>query len=627
MDVRDLDGVERIVAYSTLQRDPGALLVSVGLDKAQTLTEIAHRTERGVLLIILGTSLVLGLTWMGARRFIHRPLGQLVEVANQWRFSDYSRRVHICDRRSDIARVGDAFNAMAETLEVRERELREAKDEAEAAAARIKTVFESTTDGVIIIDHDWRIGYVSERAKTELTAGRDLVGMSLCAAFPNLVGTRVDKRLRAAMSKQRPVKFEMFLSQCDTWHKVNAFPSSQGLIVYCHDVTEHKRILAERRLMEEQLHQSQKMEAVGQLTGGIAHDFNNLLTVVIGNLELIELSAGDNEDITNLTAAARRAADRGAKLTGQLLAFSRRQKLEPKLVFADRLIHDFHDLIRRAVGSGCEIELVSDERLWPCHVDPAQLESALLNLALNGRDAMPNGGLLRIEARNAVLEDGQVSGLTPGHYVSLSVRDTGCGMSSSTLSRVFEPFFTTKEAGKGTGLGLSMVYGFARQSGGHVTIESAVGVGTTVTLYLPKAELPSPSGTEAEGDATVPAGSARVLVVDDNEALLNVTAAMLVKLGYQFVAARSAEEALGILNREGRFDLLFSDIGLPDGMSGVELAREVERRASGIKVLLTTGYTDGTLPQQQAACGFAIIAKPYYQADLARSLSSVLHEA
>jgi CheY-like chemotaxis protein len=255
------------------------------------------------------------------------------------------------------------------------------------------------------------------------------------------------------------------------------------------------------------------------------------------------------------------------------------------------------------------------------------LESALLNLVINGRDAMPSGGLLRIEARNTILDDGQISGLPPGPYVSLSVRDTGCGMSPGTLSRVFEPFFTTKESGKGTGLGLSMVYGFARQSGGHVAIQSAIGVGTTVTLYLPKAELPSHPGTETEGEASIPAGSARILVVDDNEALLRVTTAMLTNLGYQVVAVRSAGEALGILKREGRFDLLFSDIGLPDGMSGVELAREAERCASGIKVVLTTGYTDGTLPQHQATAGFAMIAKPYYQADLARALWSALHEA
>jgi signal transduction histidine kinase/CheY-like chemotaxis protein len=626
IDVRDLDGVERITGYATLSSDSGALLVSVGLNKAQAFTAIAHRTERGVLLIILGTSLVLGLSWMGARRFIDRPLGQLVEVANRWRRGDYAHRAHIRDRRSDIARVGDAFNAMADTLEVRERGLREAKDAAEAAAAQIRTVFESTTDGVVIIDRDWRVGDVNERARTELAAGRDLVGTSLWAAFPDWVGTEADECLRTAMSEQHPVQFEMFLSQRDTWHEVNAFPFSQGLAVYCRDVTEHKRALAERRLMEEQLHQSQKMEAVGQLTGGIAHDFNNLLAVVIGNLELIEGHAGDNEDIKDLVEAARRTADRGAKLTGQLLAFSRRQTLEPKVVFADRLIRDFHDLIRRAVGDGCEIELIGQEGLWACHVDPAQLESALLNLALNGRDAMPSGGRLRIEARNAMLDGGQVSGLAPGPYVSLSVRDTGSGMSAGTLSRVFEPFFTTKDVGKGTGLGLSMVYGFARQSGGHVAIQSAVGVGTTVTLYLPKAELPSPAGTEAEDKTSIPTGSARVLVVDDNEALLRVTATMLAKLGYQVVAAQSAGEALGILKREGRFDLLLSDIGLPDGMSGIELAREAERCASGIKVLLTTGYTDTTLRQHQATGGFAMIAKPYYQADLARALWSVLHE-
>ena len=258
----------------------------------------------------------------------------------------------------------------------------------------------------------------------------------------------------------------------------------------------------------------------------------------------------------------------------------------------------------------------------------ALLETALLNLALNARDAMPDGGVLKIETRNIVLgRGGQWPAARPDRMSRCLSGTPAAGCRPKSADRVFEPFFTTKEVGKGTGLGLSMVYGFVRQSGGHIAIESALGVGTTFTLYLPKAEPPSHPGTETEGEAAIPAGSARVLVVDDNEALLRVTTAMLTKLGYLVVAARSAGEALGILKRDGRFDLLFSDIGLPDGMSGVELAREAERCASGIKVVLTTGYTDGTLPQHQATRGFAMIAKPYYQADLARTLWSVLHEA
>jgi signal transduction histidine kinase len=207
------------------------------------------------------------------------------------------------------------------------------------------------------------------------------------------------------MSDQRPGSFETFSSRRGAWYAINAFPSSEGLAVYFRDVTEHKHALEARRLIEEQLHQSQKMEAVGQLTGGVAHDFNNLLMVVLGNLALIEGRAGVNDSIRQLAAAARKAADRGAKLTAQLLAFSRRQRLNPKVVYADVLIREFQGLIRRAVGEACDIKLITDEQLWPCHVDPAQLETALLNLALNGRDAMPDGGVIEIEARNVVLDE------------------------------------------------------------------------------------------------------------------------------------------------------------------------------------------------------------------------------
>lgn len=237
----------------------------------------------------------------------------------------------------------------------------------------------------------------------------------------------------------------------------------------------------------EQFHQSQKMESVGQLTGGVAHEFNNLLAVVSANLELIE--AGDDiAKARQFAAAARRAVDRGAKLTAQLLAFSRRQVLNPKPVDANQLVSEIQELIRKAVGEACRVKVQTYEGLWLCHVDPSRLETALLNLSLNARDAMPNGGVLEIEMKNTVVNEGAVAGCSPGSYVGLIVRDTGPGMPPEVRDRVFEPFFTTKEVGKGTGLGLSMVYGFVRQSGGHIAVESAVGRGTTVALYLPKAK-------------------------------------------------------------------------------------------------------------------------------------------
>jgi CheY-like chemotaxis protein len=378
--------------------------------------------------------------------------------------------------------------------------------------------------------------------------------------------------------------------------------------------------------MQAQLHQSQKMESVGQLTGGVAHDFNNLLTVVSGNFELIE-DAAENGRVRELAAAGLRAAGRGAQLTAQLLAFSRRQKLNPKLVCANQLISEFQGIICQAVGGGCEVKLRADERLWRCHVDPSLLETALLNLALNGRDAMPNGGVLMIETRNVVLDEGAVAGCLPGSYIKVSVTDTGCGMPPEVRDRVFEPFFTTKEVGKGTGLGLSMVYGFVRQSGGYVAVESAPGAGTTVALYLPKATQKPDAWVEAIQPHAIPKGSERILVVEDNEDILEVTSAMLTTFGYRVLCARNGAEAIQMFESGEEFDLLFSDVVMPNGMSGIELAREARRLSKGIKVLLTSGYAGDVLERHQAVGEFPIIDKPYHLADLARRLQSILHEA
>jgi signal transduction histidine kinase len=631
IDQVDVDGVERIVGYSALKEDAGALLITVGLDKSQAFGQIQRSTRLGVLLIVLSTSIVLVLTWLGARRFIQDPLGQLVEAANQWRLGDYTRRVDIRDKRSEIARVGEAFNAMADALKERARELSDAKEnaedareKAEQAAARITTIFESMTDCVIIVDPCWNVTYLNERAKARLSGERNLIGTNLCEAFPDAITPEIGARFHEAISKQRLASFETFYRNVS--YDVHAFTSGEGIAVLFRDITEQKHAVEARHLVEEQLHQSQKMEAVGQLTGGVAHDFNNLLMVISGNLELIENRAV-KESVRELAAVARKAADRGASLIAQLLAFSRRQKLNPKPVQADVLIRDFQKLIRRAAGEGCEVKLVADAQLWTCHVDPAQLQTAILNLTLNARDAMPNGGTLTIEMRNIALHDDASVGVASGSYIRLSVRDTGCGMTREALDRAFEPFFTTKEVGKGTGLGLSMVYGFVRQSGGHVTIDSAIGVGTTVNLYLPRVVGASDLATDATQIQDVPAGSGRILVVEDDEDVLSVTSAMLTQLGYQVVPARNAKEAIILLTGGDRFDLLFSDVVMPQGITGVELALRARKHCSNIKILLTSGYAEDVLRQHGATGKFAIIGKPFSRAELARHVQSAMRGA
>jgi len=624
-DIVDLDGVRRIVGYSALGDDYGGLVISFGIDKARAFAEIQHRMERGIFLICLSTALALVLISLGARRFIHRPLGKLVEAANRWRIGEFSRRVDIRGK-SEIAGVAEAFNTMADALEHREQELSEAKERAEEAAARITMIFESTTDSVVIIDPIGRISYLNGPA-WKLIENRDFLGMTLMEILPDVTDVEVLNKLRQAISDQRPVSVEMFCAGRNAWYAINAFPSSEGIAVFLRDITEHKNAVEARRAIEAQFHHSQRMEAVGQLTGGVAHDFNNLLMVVSANLELID-DATDVCKVRQHANTVRRAIDRGTKLTSQLLAFSRQQVLNPKVVNANQLISAFLGLIRQPVGARCEVTLQIDDKLWLCRVDPALLETALLNLALNARDAMPDGGVLTIKTRNVVVDErSAVAGRVPGSYIQISVADTGCGMTPEVRDRVFEPFFTTKEVGKGTGLGLSMVYGFVRQSGGHIDITSAVGAGTTIDLYLPQAtQMPDAEINHVQPTA-IPAGSERILLVDDNEDLLDVTSTMLTGLGYQVSIARNGAEALQIFDSGREFELLLSDIVMPNGMNGVELAREARRLRENIKILLTSGYAEDVLERHNAVGEFSIIDKPFRLADLARRLHSILREA
>jgi PAS domain S-box-containing protein len=621
VDSLNVDGTERVEGYSALGPEFGGLVVSFGLDKAQALAEIQRHTQRGFFVIALSTSLVLLVVWLGARHFIDRPLCQLVDTANQFRLGEYSRRIDIRDK-SEISRVASAFNSMADALERRELELSMAKEHAEAAAARITMIFESTSDSVVIVDRDWRINYLNGSALALIANSQELIGKDVSEVLPESAEVDFLGQLRKATDEQRAASLETRCHRSGLWYAINVFPSSQGLAIFFRDITGHKRALEARRLTEEQLHQSQKMESVGQLTGGVAHDFNNLLTVVSGNLELIE-EATDNSRVQQFAAAARRATERGAKLTGQLLTFSRRQKLNPKPVNANELIVDFVELIQQAVGGGCELRLRTAEPLWHCHIDPSLLETALLNLALNGRDAMADGGVLQIETDNVVL-DNEGADHPAGSYVRLSVTDTGSGIPPEVRDRVFEPFFTTKEIGKGTGLGLSMVYGFVRQSGGRITIDSTVGAGTTVALYLPTATRKP--AFEAVDDKAEPilGGTERILVVDDNADLLDVTSEMLRTLGYQVASASNGTEAIELLERGEEFQLLFSDIVMPNGMNGVELARKATLRNKRIKVLLTSGFAGGILEQHRDLNEFLIIDKPFRLPDLARYVRSIL---
>jgi signal transduction histidine kinase len=394
-----------------------------------------------------------------------------------------------------------------------------------------------------------------------------------------------------------------------------------------HHATGAIQDVTERRQVEEQLRQSQKIEAVGRLTGGIAHDFNNLLTVVIGSLDLAMDRVQD--DTKTMVENALRAAERGAALVRQLLAFSRKQTLMPEALDLNRLAGGMRDLLRRTLGADIEIEMRLHASLWPAVADKGQVESALLNLALNARDAMPSGGRLTIETDNASLDENYASRnneAIPGDYVMLAVADTGSGMAPDVVGRAVEPFFTTKEVGKGSGLGLSMIYGFVKQSGGHLKICSELGRGTTVRLYLPRGA--AAVAAEAAGTAVAPEpprGSETVLVVEDDADVRAFVVAQLRDFGYRVIEAADGLEAQAILAGSGRIDLLFTDVVMPRGMTGRELAEEAHRTRPGLKTLLTSGYTEDSIADAtDAEPGVHFLAKPYKRQDLAVKIRASL---
>lgn len=388
--------------------------------------------------------------------------------------------------------------------------------------------------------------------------------------------------------------------------------------------------LTGQRQLEDQLRQAQKMEAVGQLTGGLAHDFNNLLTGMMGNMELLQirLERGKLDDADRFILAAQGAGRRAASLTQRLLAFSRRQTLDPKPTDINRLIAGVEDLLRRTVGPTTDIEVVGAVGLWPAMIDATQLESAILNLCINARDAMPDGGRITIETANRWLDDrtARMRDLTPGQYLSICVTDTGTGMSPETIERAFEPFYTTKPIGQGTGLGLSMIYGFARQSNGQVRIYSELGQGTTICIYLPRyaGDALLPDEEEAIATATAASGET-ILVVDDEATIRHLVDEVLDEQGYTVIGAADGASAIKVLQSGAKIDLLITDVGLPNGMNGRQVADAARSLRPGLKVLFITGYAENAaVGNGHVEPGMELLTKPFAMQALASKVGEMM---
>jgi signal transduction histidine kinase/DNA-binding response OmpR family regulator len=523
----------------------------------------------------------------------------------------------------------------------------------------LQRLFEQAPGFICVLRGPDHVYELANAAYRRLVGGRDLIGKTLRAVLPEVEGQgfcelldSVYRSARPYIGRAAPVELHNDPAQgpalryLDFIYQPVLDPTGQviGIFVQGSDVTEQK--LAQDALSRHQaeletlvtertaeltaaqgaLQRSHKLEAIGKLTGGVAHDFNNILQVVGGNLELLQHRGGDPR-VQNLLQVALHAVERGGKLCSHLLAFARRQPLQPVVVNPARIVADMDDLLRRALGETIHIETVRAGGQWHTVVDPNQLENVILNLAINARDAMPNGGRLTIEIANAMLDDDYVAAepdVRPGQYVMIAVSDTGCGMARDVLERACEPFFTTKPEGAGTGLGLSMAYGFVKQTGGHFRIYSEVGEGTTVRLYFPRT-FEAEDATTRLSDVVPQGGRETVLVVEDDPAVQGTVVEMLGSLGYRVLKADNATDAYGIVKSGLPIDLLFTDVVMPGPMRSPELARLARALLPDLAVLFTSGYTQNAIVHGgRLDAGVELLSKPYGRDQLARKVRHVL---
>ncbi len=553
---------------------------------------------------------------------LHDASGALIGAVNML--------VDITDRKKAEEAKEQLNQTLEQRVEERTREMAEAFDRLRVSEERFRLLVQGVTDyAIFMLDTDgsvtnWNLG--AERIYGYSAV--EIVG-SHFSRFHN----EKDRQRRlpeiALDTARRTGRYEgegwrVRKDGTTLWVSaiIDAIHDDAGKLVGFAKIT---RDLTERRAADEQLRQAQKMEAVGQLTGGVAHDFNNLLTAIIGNLEMLATALPEPSATKRYAEAALRAAARGGRLTEHLLAFSRRQEIRPQTVSVNDILSETLILCQKTVGEGVELEVRLQPGIWACHIDPAQFEAAILNLAANARDAMCRTGRLTIATENVTAGDSEGIDLIAGEYVVVSVTDAGCGMTADELARAFEPFFTTKEVGKGTGLGLSQVYGFAKQSGGTARIESRRGVGTTVRIYMPRDNGPlAVYATLVNGRSGAATGGKTILVVEDDPDVREMIIGMLSDLGYRTLVARTGPEALAILDQEDSVDLLFTDVVMPAGISGIDLARTAARSRPDLKILLTSGYAGSEPEAQSARLEFPFIAKPYRTPALARKLREVV---
>jgi len=566
-----------------------------------------------------------------------RMTAKLAELASRgyqeneyrWRAADGSYRwIYDFSRVIENGDGGNRVVGMCQDITER----READSALRASEARLRAIASAVPDLIMVLDEDGRYVEILTRRQELLYADpQELRGKFVSDVFsPEKTQYFLDHIAKTLSSgKPQSLEYDLYISAVgQRWFEARMAPievqaaAKPAVVLVARDITQ-------RKAAEEQLRQAQKMEAIGHLTGGVAHDFNNLLAIVMGNLELLDEDLTPNSGLRDLVRRALAAANRGAVLTQRLLAFSRQQPLQARPTDLNKLVAGMIDLLRRTLGETIQIQMLLAGDLWRILIDPAQFENAVLNLALNARDAMPQGGRLVLKTANCRLDESYAAvheAAKPGDYVMLMVSDTGVGMTKPVLERAVEPFFTTKEVGKGSGLGLSMVYGLVKQSGGHVMLDSEVDRGTTVTVYLPQTVSEQEILLETSTAEPLQTGRAEtILVVEDDASVRQLAVSMLKSLGYATIEAWNARGALQLLDEQPQVALLFTDVVLPGGMNGAELAREAQQRRPELKVLFTSGYTESALVNDgRLEEGVELLPKPYRKADLAARLRAML---
>ena len=622
------------LTYSNQGKKTPVGTLTVGSTKQAIYNRLKSKALDTLVYFGLWTFILAGSIFLVFRQLVTRHLDALADYTSSISFDTQApplvlnRPPAYSNKMDELEQVASAINSMRTQLADSIQELQESEE-------RFRGFAESSSDFFWEMDENFRFTFISQgtRDQGNFDSVRRIGKTRIELAHEN---TNTDKWHLHMDDLENHRSFRDFNFETIDHDgrrlcvRVNGSPVFDQTGTFCGyrgtgtDITELKDL-------ENKLLRSQRMEAIGKLTGGVAHDFNNLLGIMIGNTEMLGDKVAGDEKAERHISALTRSVERAAALTNRLLAFSRQQPLTPKSTDVSKLISDIEDFLLRTLGESVDLSFSSPPDLAPALIDPFQLENALINLAINARDAMPSGGKLIIETTGITLDEdyaAQNEEVTPGDYIEVSVSDTGIGMSPEVIESAFEPFFTTKEFGEGSGLGLSMVYGFIKQSNGHISIESQIGKGTTVNLFLPKSEdIALRSGVDGPEPKFAP-GTERILVVEDDENVREVPVTTLLNHGYDVVEAENGETAIEHLMGGVPFALLFTDIILPGGMNGMEIATKAREMQPGIKILYTTGYKDDVIvPDDQLDQDVMLLTKPYRRAQLLEKVRMVLDKA